>query len=187
MQLTDIVHQYLDKYLQPGALAIDATAGNGYDALKMAERVGSRGKVIAIDIQQAAIQATEQRLNDAGWTHHEIIEGDHASVLQNLSETHPQAASAITFNLGYLPGSDKCIRTTPESTSTALDAAALLLKEGGVLLVVAYRGHSGGMDEATLVKNWMHAKQTTGHTIKTYEPQATERIPPILWVLTKTD
>ena len=131
MQLTEIVHQYLEKYLHSGALAIDATAGNGHDTLKMAELTHDDGKVIAIDIQQAAVFATRQRLKETAWTHYELIEGDHASVLQQLCNTHPHAASAITFNLGYLPGSDKSIRTTPQSTITALDAAVRLLKQDG--------------------------------------------------------
>jgi hypothetical protein len=94
--------------------------------------------------------------------------------------------SAITFNLGYLPGSDKTIQTEPKSTLGALRAASDLLKSDGLLLVVAYRGHDGGQTEATQVADWMQTIQERGWTVKSHEPIVTgRRVPPILWVARK--
>ena len=180
MRLTERVHRYLEECVNAGDQVIDATAGNGHDALKLAELVGPEGKVIAIDLQAEAIGATGVRLESAGLLDRsELIQGDHREVLQELEASHRQRIAAITFNLGYLPGSDKQIQTSPTSTLPALDSAWRLLQPGGRLLVTAYRGHPGGLDEAERVAEWM---QENCPQAQRHEPEVRgERIPPILW------
>jgi hypothetical protein len=51
----------------------------------------------------------------------------------------------ICFNLGYLPGSDVQVTTTPETTLAALDVAVGVLAVGGHISILAYVGHAGGM------------------------------------------
>jgi len=182
MHLTELVHQYLNQSLKPGDLAIDATAGNGHDCLKMAELLGLNGKLIGIDLQPAAIKATQQRLEESAVSCAvRLIEGDHAKELQALLTQHANSAQAITFNLGYLPGSDKSIQTTPATTQSALDHAKALLAPDGRLLVTAYRGHPGGLAEAACVANWMQQQAIRDGTIQCHEPRA-KRSPPILWI-----
>jgi predicted methyltransferase len=178
----------LSKQLTPGDHALDATAGNGYDSAYMAKLVGHGGHVIAIDIQETAITATRARLEAASsLAQTQLITGDHAQVLTELGPQYAQTLSAITFNLGYLPGSDKSIQTTPQSTLTALRAASELLKPNGLLLVTAYRGHEGGQIEAGSVANWMQTLDPQIWTVKNHEPSvASHRIPPILWVAYKS-
>ena len=55
MQMVERVHEFLSEYLKPGDRAVDATAGNGWDTLKLCELVGDSGKVYAFDIQEEAI------------------------------------------------------------------------------------------------------------------------------------
>lgn len=182
MHLTELVHQYLEKHLHVGDLAIDATAGNGHDTLKMAKLVSSTGKVFAIDIQTAAIEATLARLIEANQNEQcRLIEGDHADALASLCDEHKSSIAAMTFNLGYLPGSDKSVQTNPVATLRALNFAQQLLHPKGVLLVTAYRGHEGGLEESKQVEAWMLARKAEGATIDMHEPTA-NRIPPILWV-----
>ena len=183
MHLTQRVHHYLEACLRPGDTAIDATAGNGHDCLKMAQLIGPSGQLIGIDLQAAAIAATRQRLqalNSPDGIH--LIEGDHAVELQACLPQLQGKVRAITFNLGYLPGSDKQVQTTPSSTLRALDGARELLAPAGRLLVTAYRGHPGGLEEAEQVAEWMHRCAENGALLECHEPQA-QRIPPILWVL----
>ena len=47
----------LEKALKPGDVAIDGTAGNGYDTLFLAELVGESGHVYSFDVQEEAIQS----------------------------------------------------------------------------------------------------------------------------------
>jgi 16S rRNA C1402 N4-methylase RsmH len=183
MRLTEKVHHLLTNHLEEGDRAIDATAGNGYDTLFLAEQVGSSGQVIAIDIQANAIEATLQKIATAQFEERvSLQQGDHAIVLEKLTESHRSNFSAIVFNLGYLPGSDKNVQTEASNTEKALKASLQLIRENGALYVTAYRGHPGGAIEAHMVENWMRAQEAAGHTVKSYEP-ASENTPPILWVL----
>jgi ubiquinone/menaquinone biosynthesis C-methylase UbiE len=182
MQLTQRVHQYLNAALQPGDTALDATAGNGHDCLAMAQLIGPGGHLIGIDLQAAAIEATRERLSTLpSASSVALIQGDHAIELKALLPTRQGSIQAITFNLGYLPGSDKRIQTSSKTTLTALDCAQRLLRPTGILLVTAYRGHPGGLEEAATVAEWMRAAGEQGATIECHEPTA-QRIPPILWV-----
>ncbi len=184
MRLTDIAHNYLSAQLQSGDHAIDATAGNGHDTVHMASLVGREGLVIAIDIQEAAIRATRSRLKAYGCLDQvQLLTGEHSRILQSLCPTHAQTIHSITFNLGYLPGSDKRIQTDPETTLSALDASQQLLKPKGLLLVTAYRGHEGGQNEAEQVAQWMQTIRAKGWSVKAHDPEIKgNKTPPILWV-----
>ena len=50
------ISDYFISLLKEGDVAIDATAGNGYDTLKLCKAVGNSGKVYAFDIQKDAIE-----------------------------------------------------------------------------------------------------------------------------------
>ena len=185
MRLTEKVHTILTNHLHEGDLAIDATAGNGYDTLFLAEQVGPSGKVIAIDIQDCAIRSTREKLESAGLIDRiRLVTDDHAAPLRKLIVNDHEKVAAITFNLGYLPGSDKSIQTSAESTEEALAASIQLLTIGGYLCVTAYRGHSGGTAEAETVESFMRKSEKQGHAVDCYEVESSNS-PPILWVLKK--
>jgi Methylase involved in ubiquinone/menaquinone biosynthesis len=187
MRLTEKVQDILRHTLTTGEIAIDATAGNGYDTLGMAQAVGPDGRVIAIDIQQAALNVTRERLDQAGFTNTcDLRLGDHSKILASLEDEFSQQVKIITFNLGYLPGSDKAIQTTSETTLPALSSACRLLKPNGQLLVTAYRGHPGGLSEAAAVADFFTQLPASEWTCQTFEPKVnSDRVPPILHVAMK--
>jgi predicted methyltransferase len=158
LPLTRLVHELLATALQPGDLAVDATAGNGHDTLHLAQRVSPGGRVYAFDVQHRALDATAGKLYAAGLRDSVCLcRTGHQNLLRRVpGEWHGQVA-AITFNLGYLPGGDKQITTAAASTLEALEQALQLLKNGGVLSVLAYRGHPGGQQEADAVQRWLEA------------------------------
>lgn len=55
------------------------------------------------------------------------------------------------YNLGYLPGSDKTIITLPQTTLNSIYSGLPLLRCGGIITILCYRGHSGGQEEANLL------------------------------------
>lgn len=152
MRLTEAVHDLLAETLRKGDRAVDATAGNGRDTVHMARLVGPAGRVVAIDRQAIALVRTQRRLAD--WNLGErarLVRASH----HRMARFIPTPVRAAVFNLGYLPGGDRRLITRPDTTLPALDAAARLLEPGGLLTILAYTGHSGGMAEADAIERWI--------------------------------
>jgi len=152
--LTELAHQHLREHLAPGDMVIDATAGNGHDTLFLSRCVGPTGQVFAVDLQQAALDATQRRLDEARAENVTLILGSHAELRDLIPCRYHGTVAAVMFNLGYLPGGDKSLITRSESTLRALDAAWQLLRPEGWLTVLAYPGHPGGQQELECVLNW---------------------------------
>ena len=184
MRLTKYVHLCLETRLKNSDSVLDATAGNGSDTLKAAELVKPNGKVVAIDIQKQAIEATEAKLTEAKLSHLcELHLGNHGERLNEIN----QSFDCILFNLGYLPGSDKTIITIAKDTLCALNHSLRLLKGNGALFITAYRQHKGGQDEANAVERWMHHQHANGWNIEKIEPKHQSHIlGPILWVASRS-
>ena len=124
MRVVEQAHALLAKVLSPGDLAIDATAGNGHDAAFLARAVGATGHVHAFDLQTAAIEATRRLLRTKDlMTRVTLHHLGHEKMEEVLPSDLPGRVSVVTFNLGYLPGGDKAITTTADSTLRALAAA----------------------------------------------------------------
>lgn len=137
--------------------AIDATAGTGVDTLMLAKAAGRRGQVFSFDIQQDALDRTQERLDkedQAKLASVQLILDSHATMSQYIPEAQHGKIQVIMFNLGYLPTGDLSIITEPESTLTALASAFDLLAIRGILTIVLYPGHAGGAEEAEAVQAW---------------------------------
>lgn len=137
-------HLLLQHYVQAGDHVVDATVGNGYDTLLLAELVGEQGKVWGFDIQPQALEATRQKVHENGCGERvTLIHAGHECIAEHCS----QGMAAVVFNLGYLPGGDRTIITTTATTLAACNQALRLLKPGGIMPLTLYPGHSGGDDE----------------------------------------
>lgn len=153
-------HQVVGLRLQPGDWVVDATAGNGHDTLFLAKRVLPEGRVFVFDVQAEAIAQTRARLEnpDSAAPSLEGVSLHHAGH-ERLAELLPAEARGklrvVMFNLGYLPGGDKSLITTVQTTLSALQQALDWLAADGVLTVVVYPGHEGGGNEADSVQEWM--------------------------------
>lgn len=160
---TEMSHQLIAKRLRRKQVAIDATSGNGYDTVFLAERVGAEGKVFAIDIQGDAVEATRKRLEEsellACCT---LIEANHEDLPKLIPAEYHGKVRAIMFNLGYLPGSDKVVKTNWQSSLTAIRSSLDLLGKGGILTVCVYPGHAEGKEEAIAMERfaeWLDPNQ----------------------------
>jgi tRNA1(Val) A37 N6-methylase TrmN6 len=175
---TELAHHLVCQALCVGDLAIDATAGNGHDTLMLAERVGESGRVLAFDVQAAAIEAARARIAAAGFESR--VDFHHASHARMAEFAAPEAAAAVMFNLGYLPGGDHHLTTDSSETLRALEAAATCLKPGGILTVVCYPGHPAGAVEASAVENWLQARCSDGWRLAKYVMLGTRDPAPFL-------
>jgi len=129
---------------------VDGTCGNGQDTLLLAELVGESGRVWAFDIQEEALQRTSERLAAAGCRERvELVRAGH----ERLAELVTGSLQAVVFNLGYLPAGNPEVRTSAQTTLSALQQSAELLAPGGILLIAVYTGHDEG-EEWAAVREW---------------------------------
>jgi len=169
-----LVPLLLGQALSAGDVAVDATAGNGHDTLALARLVLSPdpsavapGHVVSIDVQRRALDATEARLlaeftAEAVASSVSFLEGNHRefSALDSALAGKPMV-KAFVYNLGYLPGSDKRVKTQTSDTVASLRGAADRTAAGGLVCVTSYVGHEGGAEETEGVRrelaSWPHA------------------------------
>ena len=164
--LTEQAHDIIRRTIRAGDTAIDATAGNGHDTTFLARLVGPTGAVFALDVQSAALDRTRERLDAAGLTNVTLLHHDHAEMNAIIPERHHGQIAAVMFNLGYLPGGDAIVTTRGDRTVTAITAALKLLRPQGVLTVIAYVGHAGGLDEAAAVERLLRELKPSDFTVR---------------------
>ncbi|MBR0368285.1 MAG: class I SAM-dependent methyltransferase [Clostridia bacterium] len=143
--------ELIDPALNPGAVAVDATMGNGQDTLWLCERVGESGRVYAFDVQREAVARTRQRLEAAGVA-------DRATLYclghEHMAEVVREQVDIVMFNLGWLPGAAHAVTTRAETTLRAVDAALALLKPDGLMTICVYPGHDEGKRELEALLHW---------------------------------
>ena len=143
MNTLDVVHDVLRRQVKAGAFCIDATAGKGRDTALLCRLAGGEGRVLAFDIQRAAVEQTRALLAAEGLAA-EVIEDSHANMGQYAA---PDSVDCIVFNFGRLPGGDPKVFTTAPSSLAAIDAGLTLLRAGGVMALALYYGKENGYEE----------------------------------------
>jgi len=182
-------HRLAAEVLGAGDVAVDLTAGKGRDTLMLYRCVAPTGYVLAFDIQAQALCETlsllqseavpvtcrtQQVIADAPGV--ELIHDDHARLTSYL-HLPPKVVMA---NLGYLPGGDHAITTTPEGTRAALEQALDALAPGGRLICVLYTAHPGGADEAAVVENLVAGLSSRGWFVLRLQVTNREQAPYLL-------
>lgn len=185
ISLLNLAHDLISDILRPGDIAMDATVGNGHDALFLAQQVDPSGHVYGFDIQQAAIDATLEKFRQADLCQLTLFHASHAKMSAKIPEQCHGNIKAIMFNLGYLPGSDKSVITRTESTLAALTAATQILAAGGIVTVMAYPGHQGGDTETGQVEQWMERLDSGQFTVETFYSTENKDTAPRLFVIRK--
>lgn len=164
-QLTSLTvsHELLASRIHAGDFVIDATAGLGRDTAYLCRLVGSTGRVLAMDIQQAAVDATNSLLQQKGMSNiGKAILADHA----NLADyAPPHSVDAIVFNFGWLPSGNHAIFTTPQTSIPALEAALTLLKPKGFIVASIYYGGVNGTEEKDTLDPWFAQLDSRRYTV----------------------
>lgn len=174
--------QLIEGRLKNGGRALDGTAGNGRDTLFLAQLAGGSGKVWAFDIQAQALTNTAGLLRENGVEGQvELISASHADLADYVREP----LDAAMFNFGYLPGGDKTVTTTADSSVRAMQAAAALLAEGGLLTAVVYSGHPAGLAEAAAIEQWAAALPQEQYQVLHYRFTNQRNYPPQLLAIEK--
>ncbi|PLT32216.1 class I SAM-dependent methyltransferase [Bacillus sp. V5-8f] len=158
----------LEKAVGPGDIAVDATAGNGFDTLFLAKLCGSQGHVYAFDIQAEAIAATSRRLESENFQAHcTLFATGHENVKSSLPKTSYGKITGAVFNLGYLPGGDKNIVTKAETTISSITQLLEIMAPGGIIVLVIYHGHpEGAIEKDRLLQFVSNLPQETAHVLQ---------------------
>lgn len=171
-------HDFLAEVLDDGSIAVDATMGNGNDTAFLA---GLSKKVYAFDVQEQALQKTQERLEQAGLTNVQLILDGHEQLDRYVTEP----IRVAIFNLGYLPSADKSIITQPQTTLQAIEKVLTRLEVGGRLAIMIYYGHEGGAMEKDAVLDYVSQLDQTVYTVMLYQPLNQVNTPPFLLMLEK--
>lgn len=176
MNLVEKSHEIVLEFLsreKNANFAIDATLGNGKDALFLARSLAQmREKKITLfgfDVQNSAIENSTSLLKNANFEEKKdfhFFQRSHEDMKTFLEKKFENenifsnGKGIIMFNLGWLPNSDKTTITQSESTLNALNnSLEILLKTSGLLSVLSYRAHEGGSEEYLKVKDFFESKK----------------------------
>ena len=124
-------------------IAIDATCGNGHDTIYLSKYFKN---VYSFDIQELAIKRTKQKLYYINNV--ELYVDD----FNNISSYNIKP-NLIIFNLGFLPGSNRKIKTQDYTPELAIRSCYNTLNDNGIIIICSYRAHDGGMDEFNKIIN----------------------------------
>ncbi|MBC2577357.1 methyltransferase domain-containing protein [Peptostreptococcus russellii] len=142
--VNSVFKMIVSEKLKYGDRAVDATVGNGNDIEFILKKVGKEGFVYGFDIQKIAIENTQKRLSkNKDLDNFKLIHDGHENIDRYVNEKIDLAV----FNLGYLPKADHSLITRASSTIESIEKLKKILKEEGVIVISAYLGHEGGMDE----------------------------------------
>lgn len=154
-------HSLVTEILRSGDTVVDLTAGQGRDTMVLAVAVGLAGRVVAFDVQRAALDQAARTLRGAGFPVTDWSLGTEVPAAPGIYLVHACHSALAAFltspiraavaNLGYLPGGDPALTTRPDTTCRCLQRALDLLLPGGRLAVTVYPGHPGGDAEAAAV------------------------------------
>ena len=176
-QITSWVHHFLEDHVQPGDVCIDATMGNGNDTALLSKLAGKNGKVVAFDIQQMALENTEQKLlKEECPKNYELVLKSHEFMADYAKE---ESVSCITFNLGYLPGGDHEKATKGDSSIRAIETGLGLLKKKGLMTVCIYSGGDSGFEERDAVLAYLKGLDSKKYLVIISEYANRPNHPPI--------
>ena len=182
-QITSWVHHFLEDHVQPGDLCIDATMGNGNDTALLSRLAGENGRVLAFDIQQMALDNTNEKLKKEGCPDNcELVLSSHEEMANYAKES---SVSCITFNLGYLPGGDHAKATKGESSIRAIETGLALLKKKGLMTVCIYSGGDSGFEEKDVVLSYLRALDGKKYLVIVSEYANRPNNPPIPVLIVK--
>jgi methylase of polypeptide subunit release factors len=182
-KLTRLAADWIAGAIGKGAIAIDATVGNGYDTLFLAHAVGPSGEVIGFDVQKAALKNASELLRFTGMIDRvRLVLGCHSGIEDYLRNGRP--VQVAMFNLGYLPRGDRSIVTRAATTLAAIDGLLRHLSIGGRVTILSYRGHFTGPEEYAQVKRYLESAESV--LVREIASQFDSEIAPRLFLLEKT-
>ena len=181
IQPQNITQYFIDNFIKHGDIAVDATAGNGNDTVKLCSAVGKTGHVYAFDIQKCAIENTEKKLAKSDFENATLVHDSHS----RMDEYVRKKIKAVIFNLGYLPGGDHSLCTLPETTIEAVEKSLSLLCDDGFVAITVYYGKNSGTKEKDAVMDYFKNLDYKKYTVTVHDFYNRPNNPPLTVIITK--
>jgi len=156
-------HQFMAAHIRPGDFCIDATAGRGRDTLFLCSLVGETGRVLAMDIQEAAVVETRELLAREGCLQRAQVVRDCHSHMGQYAD--PDTVDGIMFNFGWLPGGDHTKFSHGDTSVAAVQAGLELLRPGGVMTLCIYYGRENGTAERDALLRFLPTVDSRRYTV----------------------
>ena len=157
-------HEIIDKYLTNDSICVDMTLGNGNDTLYLLSKAKF---VYSFDIQEMGIINSKKLLNDNNIddNKYKLILDDHQNVKKYILNDKIDIG---IFNLGYLPKSDKTIKTNYISTINALNNLLELMNKNSMIILTVYK-HEEGLLEYQEINNLLNTFDMKKYNIIKFE------------------
>ncbi|SHJ41487.1 Putative rRNA methylase [Hathewaya proteolytica DSM 3090] len=168
-------HNIIKSYVKFPRIAVDCTLGNGLDTDFLSSHFK---KVYSFDIQKNAIDSYTSKKPENVI----LIYDSNENIMKYITEPK---VDCIVYNLGYLPGDNKVITTTAESTISSLKSALNLIASKGFILICSYLGHEEGKRENLYLEDFLKKinKKTFGVMSHRYINRKEDS--PILYIIEK--
>ncbi len=147
--------------LKPGTQVADIGAGSGYYSSRMAELVGPKGVVYAVDVQPEMLEILKSNMSERGI----------ANVKPILGTTTDPRLPAESLDLAIMVD----VYHEFEYPYEMLAAIVKALKPGGRVVFVEFRGN----DPTVPIKN--------GHTMTEGQVRKEAAVHPLVWIKTVSD
>jgi hypothetical protein len=177
-------HTLIENFLKKDYICVDATLGNGYDALFLANlfKKLKLKKIFGFDIQKKAIENSKALLK-------KYIDKD---ILKNIiffldshedfSKYLNEKINLFIYNLGYLPSSNKTITTLASTTIKSLKSAFEYLSEKAAICITLYPGHYNGEIEKKEVLEFLKTIDYKKYSILHYNWINRNKSPSVIWI-----
>ncbi|ERI91019.1 putative rRNA methylase [Clostridiales bacterium oral taxon 876 str. F0540] len=142
--ISKLSHSIIENYSGGFCCAVDATLGNGFDTDFLSEKFS---KVYSFDIQKDAIENYEKNKKE----NVVLINDSHEFFGAYINEK----IDCIMYNLGFLPGGNKEVTTTADTTMKSLQEGLAILNPGGIISIAVYVGHAEGLREKNLLLEYV--------------------------------
>lgn len=177
-----VAQMLLHDKIKIAKVMMDATCGNGFDTLFMAENSDVNSEIFAFDIQAEAIASSKGLLSEKNlYDKVTWICDNHI----NFDQYIKNKIDVAILNLGYLPNGDKNCTTEAATTIILLGKLISCLDIGGVIAITAYPGHREGFDENVKLQSFLQQLNSKVFTIGTFKMLNHSDRAPVFYILEK--
>lgn len=194
VKTTSLVMDIVSSYIAEGDFVMDCTMGNGNDTLSLVKLTGASygaegALVYAFDVQDKALEKTSELLSENGIKDIEskgihLVKDSHVN-LAKYAEAAGRQPSAIVFNLGFMPGQDKSVLTSVDTTMRAMEAALESIMEDGIVSVVTYCGHPEGREEHDKLIEYFSSLPSKRYHVAFFDMINQKKTAPSVFFITK--